>query len=155
MDLGCFQHSHTLHSGKTGKSLWLPNGRFKLLPPEGPMDGSQRQQLLLRLPSDNRDSSQESSCPYRVARKYLKQSGLGPSPSKGPLREFWGEKKTRSEERADEASEGGAVVFVCSDGIFSAITYRTSLLLVLLCNADTEEFCWVKSATWGPIAPAQ
>lgn len=33
---------------------------------------------------------------------------------------------------ADEASEGGAVVFVCSDGIFSAITCRTSLLLVLL-----------------------
>lgn len=48
---------------------------------------------------------------------------------------------------ADEASEGGAVVFVCSDGIFSAITCRTSLLLVLLFNADTEEFCWGKSAT--------
>lgn len=73
---------------------WLPNGPLKLLSPVCLMAGARhkvdlRLELALSLPGDSEDSSQEPSCPYQVARKYLKSSVPGPISSKGLLRDFW------------------------------------------------------------------
>lgn len=73
---------------------WPPNGHLKLLSPVCLMAGVRhnvdlRLELALSLPGDSGDSSQEPSCPYQVARKYLKSSVPGPISGKGLLRDFW------------------------------------------------------------------
>lgn len=90
----------------------LPNGRLKLLSPVCLMAGVRhnvdlRLQLAPSLPGDSGDSSQEPSCPYQVARKYLKSSVPGPISSKGLLRDFWKKHHDIWMTHADERAEGG------------------------------------------------
>lgn len=90
-------------------------------------------ELALSLPGDSGDSSQEPSCPYQVARKYLKSSVPGPISSKGLLRDFWKTPQCSNEScwregrgRRKRRRERWAVVVVvfCSLCIFPAIKCR-------------------------------
>lgn len=91
---------------------WLPNGCLKLLSPVCVcvMAGVRHNvdlRLVLSLPGDSGDSSQEPSCPYQVARKYLKSRVPGPVSSKGLLRDFWKKHHDVGMTHADERAEGG------------------------------------------------
>lgn len=139
----------------------LPNGHLKLLSPVRVcvhacvmvwVRHNVDLRLVLSLPGDSGDSSQEPSCPYQVARKYLKSRVPGPVSSKGLLRGFW--KNTtmlewlmlmRGQRGQEEGGEGGerwavvvVVVFVCSLDISSAIKCQASLSAMLLFNTMTH-----------------
>lgn len=95
-----------------------------------------RRELTRSLPGDS-GNNQEPSCPYQVARKYLKSSVPGPISSKSLLRDFWKtpqcsndscwwESRGRRRRRQRRGGERWAVVFD-----YNKMLHLVSLILQL------------------------